>query len=177
MVKPIKLKDPLTKKEHEINIIKLIIIILVTLIVAIFLRANLQISLLRKSYFSLIIGIGAGIIYVLIVRFLLFKERFLSNLKLDNEEQAFTKEGAIFFGGFLIFFSGLFFGDDFPVMMILINFIGLITSGVGVRLQYKKEHSSKYVLNNRRIFLGLWIVQIILSLVISIIVYLQNTSF
>lgn len=96
MVKSIKLKDPLTKKEHQINIIKFIIIILVTLVAAIFLRAYLQISLLRKNHFNLIIGIGAGIIYVLIVRFLLFKEKFLSNLKLDKEEQAFTKEGVIF---------------------------------------------------------------------------------
>lgn len=59
--------------------------------------------------------------------------------------------------------------------MIVINVIGLVISGLGVRLQYKKELLNEYVTNNKKIFLGLWIAQIILLLVIVVIVYLENT--
>src|SRR3989338_7726559 len=64
--------------------------------------------------------------------------------------------------GYFISFGGLYFGDDYPFVMIILFIVGILITTIGLKLQIKKKPINKFVLKNRTIMKILWIMQILL---------------
>ena len=89
------------------------------------------------------------------------------------EEKGYTKEGAVGVVGIVTFIIGFFFGDETPILMILINIVGLIMVGVAVYLQYRKLRKNKYVLRNVKHYFYTSIGMIIWFVIVLIILYFK----
>lgn len=89
------------------------------------------------------------------------------------EEKGYTKEGAVGIIGLVVFIIGFYFGDEKPILMILINILGLIIMGFAVYLQYKKPRNNKYVLRNVKYYFYGWMGMIIWFFLMIVILYFK----
>jgi len=157
MKKTIKIIEPWSGKKHDVNIITLLFYVVITTILIIYFRLSWE-----RGNFNFLVFISIVIVYFFTARYFLFNKKLFRDFNLNNEAQMLTKEDIIFLIGYFISFGGLYFGDDYPFVMIILFIVGILITTIGLKLQIKKKPINKFVLKNRTIMKILWIMQILL---------------